>query len=149
MARKPTGYAVLEAAQSDIDSATTVEQLRIAQAVLLPLELGISLARTAELLGMTSGWVARARIRYIAAHNGDRQTKPRGGRRNCLLTPEDELKVVEQVLANRRFTWNPPVHVLRDLLNKKVGREVALSTAYNILNRVKKAKPHLWLNYQD
>jgi hypothetical protein len=142
MARNPTGYEALDAAKLDILNATTLKQLRIAQAVVLPLELRISLAQTAEMIGMTPGWVARARVRYIAKHSSLKVGDSRGGRRNFLATPDEEEKLVAEVLKNRRNYWRLPVHTLRDKLIAKVGREIAFSTTYNILNRVLKKHPH-------
>lgn len=147
MARHPTGYEALEAAKLDILNATTAKQMRVAQAVVLPLELRISLAQTAAMIGMTPGWVARTRVRYIAKYSGLEIRDSRGGRRNFLATPTEEEKLVSEVMKNRRHSWNLPVHDLRDKLIAKVGREIALSTAYNILNRVFGKYPH-WRSSQ-
>jgi hypothetical protein len=147
MARHPTGYEALEAAKLDILNATTVKQMRVAQAVVLPLELRISLAQTAAMIGMTPGWVARTRVRYIAKHSCSHMLDSRGGRRNFLVTPDEEEKMVAEVLKNRRNYWRLPVHALRNKLNAKVGREIALSTTYNILNRVFSKYPH-WRSRQ-
>jgi hypothetical protein len=147
MARHPTGYEALEAAKSDILYATTLKQIRVAQAVVLPLELRISLAQTAEMIGMTPGWVARARVRYIAKNSGLKVLESRGGRRNFLATPDEEERIVADVMRNQRHTWKRPVHDLRDRLASKVGREIALSTAYNILNRVMASHPN-WKSWE-
>jgi hypothetical protein len=148
MARPPTGNEALEAAKLEILNATTLKQLRIAQAVVLPLELRISLAQTAAMIGMTPGWVARTRVRYIAKHSGSHMLDSRGGRRNFLVTPDEEEKMVADAMKNRRNTWRkPPAKDLREKLTAKVGRKIALSTAYNILNRVLNDKPE-WKSYQ-
>lgn len=140
MARKPTGIEALEQARHDLLGATSVEQFRVAQAVILPLELGISLARTAELIGMTSGWVARARIRYIYLYNNAEIPAPRGGRRNNLLAPEEEIDFVEAALRGpTRDRSISDIQALKSALEKRLGHDrFALSTAYNILNRVKR-----------
>ncbi len=147
MARHPTGYEALEAAKLDILNATTLKQMRVAQAVVFPLELRISLAQTAEMIGMTPGWVARARVRYIAKHSGLEIRDSRGGRRNFLVTPDEEDAMVSKIMRNRRRLTRRPVHYLRDMLIAKVGREIALSTAYNILNKVLKKNPE-WNSWQ-
>ena len=51
MARPFTGQSSIEAARQARDSARTAGELRIAVAVLLPLEAGLSLAQTALVLG--------------------------------------------------------------------------------------------------
>ena len=140
MARNPTGYQALEAAQADVVNATSLDQFRRALSVVLPLELGITLARTAEMIGKTPGWVARTRIRYISKYSLGLELKGRGGKRHSLLSPEDERKAVDTVTRERWHSFNTPVLELRDLVQAKLGRPIALSTAYNILNRVKAAR---------
>src|SRR3989338_5439782 len=49
------GHEVLEQAKAQLIQAKTVEQLRQAQAVVLPLSCGLSLEQTAALLGISRG----------------------------------------------------------------------------------------------
>ncbi len=138
MARRSTGIEALEQARHDLHCATSVEQLRVAQSVILPLDLGISLARTANLIGVTPGWVARARIRYIHLYNYGEIADTRGGRRNNLLAPDEEIDFVEAALRGPgRNHWLSDVQALKSALETRVKRRIALSTAYNILNRVR------------
>jgi hypothetical protein len=51
MARKAGGVDPLASARELLRTAKTAEELRTAQAVLLPLELGLSLAQTAKVIG--------------------------------------------------------------------------------------------------
>ena len=48
--------AVLAMAREAIAAARTVEQLRQAQSVVLPLDCGLSLQQTAQILGVSPGW---------------------------------------------------------------------------------------------
>lgn len=137
MARRPTGSEVLERARRDIAHAKTVEQLRTAQAVVLPLDPGLSLAETAKVVGRSAAWVARERRRYI---NGDTLFSfrlPRGGRRNQLMSEEDEIAIVKRgiTLAAYRL-WTPPRNVIRELIEEKVGDVISDSTLNAILARV-------------
>ena len=61
MARPASGQDVLEQAKEAIVSARTVEQLRQAQAVVLPLEFGLTLPQTAQAIGVSVGWACRLR----------------------------------------------------------------------------------------
>lgn len=149
MARNSTGRDTLKQARHDLTTASTTKQLRVAQAVVFPLDLGISLARTAELIGMTSGWVARSRIRYITLQRKGKTPDSRGGRRNSLLTPDEEKEFVRLGLLGIRNTWDTLVISLKKSLEQKVRRPVALSTVYNILNRVKKADPEQYRNWHS
>ncbi|OPY58298.1 MAG: hypothetical protein A4E57_04870 [Syntrophorhabdaceae bacterium PtaU1.Bin034] len=56
MARTPRGREVLEKAKELLSKARTVEELRQAQAVILPLEYGFSMERTGAITGVSKGW---------------------------------------------------------------------------------------------
>jgi len=62
MSRPASGdEEVLLSARKAITSAKTVEQLRQAQAVVLPLDYGLSLADTAQVIGVLPGWACQLR----------------------------------------------------------------------------------------
>jgi hypothetical protein len=66
MSRPASGDdAVLMNAREAIASARTVEQLRQAQAVVLPLEYAMSLADTAQVIGVSPGWACQLRKRFM------------------------------------------------------------------------------------
>lgn len=139
MARKPTGSNVLEKARLELTSATTLEQFRIAQAVVLPLAFGMTLTETASVVGMTPGWVARARIRYIKKTTEVKEQKPKGGRRNSLLSLDDEIDFVSRAFSERG-PYRSPVLNLKKAIKAKIGREPASSTVYKLIARVEHAK---------
>ena len=56
---------VLMVAREAIASARTVEQLRQAQAVVLPLDYAMSLADTAQVIGVSPGWACQLRRRFM------------------------------------------------------------------------------------
>ena len=57
MSRPASGdEAVLAMARETIAADRTVEQLRQAQLVVLPLNCGLSLKQTAQILGVSPGW---------------------------------------------------------------------------------------------
>ena len=66
MSRPPSGdIEVLRSARQALSSARTAEQLRQAQAVVLPLDYGLSLADTAQVIGVSPGWACQLRRRFI------------------------------------------------------------------------------------
>jgi hypothetical protein len=66
MSRLASGdEAVLLKAREAIASAQTVEQLRQAQAVVLPLDYAMSLAGTAHVIGVSPGWACQLRKRFM------------------------------------------------------------------------------------
>ena len=70
MARKAGGADQLASARELMRKAKTADELRMAQAVLLPLELGLSLEMTAKIIGRSVGATCNLRTRYcqVARH---------------------------------------------------------------------------------
>lgn len=62
MSMTARGHEVLEQAEAQLVQAKTVEQLRQAQAVILPLSYGLSLEQTAGILGISVSWTCKSRI---------------------------------------------------------------------------------------
>ena len=124
MARPARGAENLEWAREVVAQAQTVEQLRQAQAVVLPLDYGLSLEQTARAIGRSAAWTCRLRNRFLAGEIvGDGQRQSRGGRRRQNMTTEQErevlapfldrartggILVVGQVKAELEATWGAP-----------------------------------------
>ena len=65
MVRMASGGDVLEEAKECLLKARTLDELRQAQAVVLPLEFGLSLEKTAQVLGISVGWACQLRRRFV------------------------------------------------------------------------------------
>ncbi len=84
MARPASGdEQVLVKARQAIAEARTVEQLRQAQAVVLPLDFGLSLADTARVMGVSRCWVCQLRRRFMQGHIAGAPDAPTAGGRRC------------------------------------------------------------------
>ncbi|MBI5277359.1 MAG: hypothetical protein HY854_12955 [Burkholderiales bacterium] len=108
------------------------------QAVLLPLELGLSLEQTAALVGRSSSWVATQRRRYIDGSLDPTAPRMRGGRRNALLSEEDEVAIVKRGIMLSAYSPTPARVKIRELLEERVGDVIPDSTLYAIISRVAK-----------
>jgi hypothetical protein len=75
MARPFTGQGSLEAARKARDEVRTADELRIALAVLLPLEAGLNLAQTALVLGRSRHTTCALRTDFCAYASGLRATR--------------------------------------------------------------------------
>ena len=137
MARPVTGDAqTIERAHAAIKNAKTLEQLRQAQAVLLPLECGLSLESTAKVIGMSKGWVCQLRRRFIAGHVvGAADTLTPGGRQNQNMSIEQEREFLAPFIEQAKTGGILVVGEIKVALDKRLGRTVALSSAYNLLHR--------------
>lgn len=136
MARIAKGGAVLDQARQAIVEAKTVEQLRQAQAVVLPLDQGLSLEATAKVIGVSKGWACRLRNAFIRGERvGDGSTPARGGRYHAHFTLEREAEVLKPFLERARSGGVLVVPEIKPVLEAELGRPMALSTVYNLLHR--------------
>ena len=80
MARIARGDEFVDSALEVIANAVTVEQMRQALAVVLPLRFGMTLEQTAQIAGVSVGWASRLRNRFILGKPvGDGSVPARGG----------------------------------------------------------------------
>lgn len=136
MARPFRGQASVAAAIEAVKASTTVEQLRQAQAVLLPLSCALTLEQTALALGVSPNWASRLRNQFIDGKVLDeRGSAARGGRRRQSFTVEREAVLLAPFLERAKTGGVLVVGPVKLALEKALGRQIALATAYNVLHR--------------
>jgi len=136
MARPARGAEVLEMAQEMIFRAKTIEELRQAQAVVLPLAYGLSLEETARAIGRSVVWTCQLRNRFLAGETvGDGQRQRPGGRRRENMSVAREREVLEPFLERARTGGILVVPQIKVELETALGRGMALSSVYNLLHR--------------
>ena len=137
MSRTPSGNnAVLLTARQSISTAKTVEQLRQAQAVLLPLDHGLSLADTARAIGVSPSWACQLRRRFIHGQIAGAQDAPKaGGRKRQNMSVAEEVAFLTPYLEQAASGGVLVVGEIKAALDKRLGRTVALASAYNLLHR--------------
>lgn len=136
MARRASGADVLAQAKEAIASARTIEELRAAQAVVLPLEFGLSIAETAEVIGVSRRWACTLRTRFARVARGEEAPLPkRGGRRRQNLPLEEEAEFLAPFLESAKAGGVLVVSPLRQALEVRLGRKLPLSSVYNLLHR--------------
>ena len=116
--------------------AQTVEDLRCAQAVLLPAMLGATLEQTAVALGVARATVGRcqAKVRRRLTHPA--QLDPEwGGRRRAAMSLEEEGEFLEPWAERAADGGMLIVAPLRAALAQKLGRPVTHSVVYRLLAR--------------
>lgn len=137
MARPPRSpdREAIDRARLMLRDAKSADELRIAQAVLLPLEGMLNLKDVAAMVGRSPEWVSKQRNRYI---QGLPPLRLRGGRRNALLSAEDEIEAVKLGLAihQRRFYSDKTLRDdIRDVVESRVGRPIGESTLTGVIRR--------------
>jgi dienelactone hydrolase len=137
MARKASGAEHVEAARELLRTAKTVEQMRQAQAVLLPLELGLSLEQTAQAIGRSVGATCNMRTRFMAVCAGLRAAprSKRELRNRASATLGREAKILDEVLRGAAEGAVLVVPQLKAKIEARLGKPLALSSVYRMLAR--------------
>ncbi len=128
------GHEVLEQARTQLSQAKSVAQLRQAQAVILPLSYGLSLEQTADVLGISLSWTCKLRTRFARGEVIEPGSKC-GHRPRQNLTAEEEAEFLTPFLEEAKSGGILIVNGIKQALDKRLGREVALSSVYKLLHR--------------
>jgi transposase len=125
-----------EQARAAVKNATTLEELRAAQAVLLPAELGTTLTQTAAILGVSRANVNLLQAKFRKAQQiGPPLPRNWGGRRNALLSADEEREFLAPWLEQAKAGGMLVVSPVRAALAQKLGRPIKASVAYRLLAR--------------
>ena len=136
MARPATGREFVETAKARIASAKTVDALRAAQALLLPLEFGLSLEQTAVIIGLSKSRTGKLRTRFQRIEGGVEQAKSKKGLRNhARMTLDEEVKFLAPFITRAQESGMLPIPELKAELERHTGRKVSTSTVYQLLRR--------------
>ena len=128
--------ALVSRARQAAAQATTVEQLRQAQSILLPAELGATLTQTAAVLGVGRATAGRMQTRFRqSARPQPPPARAWGGRRNALLTFEEEAAFLQPWMEQSKTGGMLVVSPLRAALAQKLGHPIKPSVAYRLLAR--------------
>lgn len=136
MARPASGREMLGGAKDFLKKARTADELRQAQAVILPLEFGFSMEQVASIIGVSPGWACHLRTQFIRAGSTKTKAKPnRGGRRRQNMSKEEEVIFLAPFLERAAGGGILIVGEIKKALDKRLGRETALASTYNLLHR--------------
>lgn len=137
MARLAGGMDDLDWARERIANATSAQELRQAQALLLPLELGLDLERTALAIGRSVSQTCK--LRNQRRREQAQQIKPklrkRELRNHALVSLEREAALLDEVLAAAAKGGVVVIPSLKPAFERALGRTIALSTLYRMLAR--------------
>jgi len=117
-------------------ASTSVESLRQCQAVLLPALFGATLEQTAAVLGVGRATVARLQAAFRKQGSGlPAAARNWGGRRQSLLTPEEEEAFLKPWLESAAAGSLVVVSPIRAALAQRLGQPVKASVVYRLLAR--------------
>lgn len=127
---------IVKQARLTAAASTSVETLRRCQAVLLPALFGATLEQTATVLGVSRATVARFQTPFRKrADAGTTPARNWGGRRQSLLTPEEEVAFLKPWLEKAAGGSLVVVSPLRAALAQRLGKPVKPSVIYRLLAR--------------
>ena len=136
MARPASGREVLEQAKSMLKTARTADELRQAQAVILPLDYGFSMAEAAAIIGTSPGWACQLRMEFIRSEGvTSRKKEQRGGRHRQNMCLEEEKQFLQPFLDKAAAGGILVVGEIKKALDERLGRKTALASTYNLLHR--------------
>jgi hypothetical protein len=136
MARPATGREFIKTAKERIASAKTVDALRAAQALLLPLEFGLSLEETATVIGLSKSRTGKLRTKFQRIETGAIQIRTKKELRNhARMSLEEEATFLGRFISQTKDPGGFPISRLKAELEQYTGRPVSTSTAYQLLRR--------------
>jgi Winged helix-turn helix len=137
MARTAGGEQQLDWAREQVAAARSADELRQAQAILLPLELGLSLDATARAIGRSVSLTCKLRNRRRRELALEIPTKqPKSALRNrAINTLEREAALIDEILVQAAQGGVVVIPSLKPAFERALGREIALSTLYRMLAR--------------
>ena len=104
--------------------------------MVLPLDYGMSLADTAKLIGVSVGWACQLRRRFMRGQVAGAAGAPKvGGRNRQNMSLEEEREFLAPFLESAAAGGLLVVGQIKAALDRRLGRTVALASAYNLLHR--------------
>ena len=136
MARHASGSEHINAARELLKTARTADELRLAQSVLLPLELGLSIEQTARVIGRSSGATCTMRTRFGKVASGlmasPRSKRQLRNRANADL--ERERAILDEVLTGAVNGGVVIIPQIKPAIEAELGKTLALSSVYRMLD---------------
>lgn len=127
---------VLQLAIEAARKAKTADELRVAQAVIIPALLGLSDRVTGELLGRSRGTVVRKRNEFRRQHSRKETTgRNWGGRRYGYVSIDQERQFLFRFFDQALHGGVLIVSEIKRAFEVLVGHKVAKTTVYRMLDR--------------
>ena len=122
-------------AKRTVKATRNLDDFRSALAVLLPARFGLTLQETASLLGMGTASVNRLQDRLHTGRTASSVRRNWGGRRQSLLTPQEEIDFLKPWAVQARSAGLLVLSPIRAALAQRVGHPVKASVVWRLLAR--------------
>jgi len=119
-----------------LSSARTAKELRQAQAVVLPLKFNLSIEQTAAMIGISKRWTTQLKGEFIRSGGAKKSKKvSHGGRRRQNMSYEEEVTFLAPFFEKASQGGILIVGGIKEELDRRLGRNTALASTYNLLHR--------------
>ena len=127
----------MAAAHALLRNAKTADQLRLAQAVLFPIELGLSIEQTARAIGRSAGATCGMRNRFasLSEHPIEACRGKHDLRNHANADLDVETRILDEVLARPSARRGAVLLQLKPAIEERLGKVIALSSVYRMLAR--------------
>jgi transposase len=127
---------VASIAAEKVQTAKDAQELRKAQAILLPARFSFDLVATGMVIGRSKASVCRLQAEFRAECAGTHVApEQRGGRRRQNMSLEQEAQLLEPFFQKAREGTPLVVADIRNAYETAVGKKVPASTIYRMLAR--------------
>jgi transposase len=127
--------ATVERLAERLKRAGSQSEYQRIQCVLIRATLGSSAGEIAQLLGWSTASVHVMHSRWAREGEAVFEVRGRGGRRHQHLTPEEEQDLLAPFVQRAQAGGMLTVRELQHAYRERVGKEVARSTIYRLLDR--------------
>ncbi len=137
MAHMTRGAQYVAAAYALLRRAKTAEELRLAQAVLLPCELGLTIEQTAKAIGRSTGATCEMRVRFAKLYENPLDV-PRNKhelRNRAHAEIDVEARILDEIFACDALRSAPVGSKIKPAIEVHLGKVIALSSVYRMLAR--------------
>jgi len=136
MGRKINVTDEIERAIESAQEAETTDELRMAQSVIIPGLLGASDSLAGKIIGRSKATVLRLRKQFKEICSGaKREERNWGGRRYGYMSIEEEREFLSSFSGESESGNILNVSEIKQAFESKVGRTVAKTTIYRMLER--------------
>jgi transposase len=130
--------SLIDNAMKAVTEASTISELRAAQAVILPGLFKMTLPQTGQIIGKSRSTVIRLQKNFKVSHTGENIPKERrewGGRRYGYLTIKEEKNLLAGFFEEASQGGVLVVGRVKKAFEEKIGHKVAKTTTYRMLAR--------------
>lgn len=122
-------------ARRTVKTTRNLDDFRAALAVLLPAKVGLTLEETAHMLGVGTASINRFQTRFHLGRTAASGRRNWGGRRQSLLTPQEEIDFLKPWAEQAREAGLLVLSPIRAALAQRVGHPVKASVVWRLLAR--------------